>query len=40
VIDEHSAGTGKDMRWVVEPDGQKFKESFYTSDNLRAISER
>jgi hypothetical protein len=40
VIDEHAAGTGKDMRWVVEPDGQKFKESFYTSDNLRAISER
>jgi len=40
VIDGHAAGTGKDMRWVVDAEGQRFKESFYTSDNLRAISER
>lgn len=40
VFDQSSLGAGKDMRWFVESTDAKFKENFYTSDNLRAISER
>jgi hypothetical protein len=40
VFDQSPLGAGKDMRWVVESNDAKFKENFYTSDNLRAISER
>ena len=40
LVDQSSLGAGKDMRWFVESSDPKFKESFYTSDNLRAISER
>ena len=40
VFDTHAVGTGKDIRWVTEPNGPRFKASFYTADNLRAISER
>lgn len=40
VFDGHTAGTGKDVRWVVEGDGPRYKPSFYTADNLRTISDR
>jgi hypothetical protein len=40
VFDTHSMGTGKDVRWVTEPNGPRYKTGFYTADNLRAISER
>ena len=41
VFDEHAVGTGADVRWITEPgNNPKLKASFYTSDNLRAISER
>jgi hypothetical protein len=40
VVDQGSLGGGKDMRWFVEANDPKLKEIFYTSDNLRAISER
>jgi hypothetical protein len=40
VFDMHAAGTGKDAQWVVEANGPRHKPGFYTSDNLRAISER
>ena len=40
LFDFHAAGTGTDVRWYAEPTGPKMKSSYYTSDNLRAISER
>jgi len=40
IVDQGSLGAGKDMRWFVEANDPKLKEGFYTSDNLRAISER
>jgi len=40
VFDTHTVGVGKDIRWFTEPNGPRFKSSFFTSDNLRAISER
>jgi len=40
LVDQSSLGGGKDMRWFVEANDPKLKESYYTSDNLRAISER
>jgi len=40
VFDLHAAGTGKDIQWVTDPNGPRFKSAFYTSDNLRAISDR
>ena len=40
VLDLLSMGTGKDIKWVTERGGARFKPGFYTSDNLRAISER
>lgn len=40
VFDLSPVGAGKDMRWAVEATGPRFRTSFYTSDNLRAISER
>ncbi len=40
VFDTHTVGVGKDIRYFTEPNGQRFKASFYTADNLRAISER
>jgi hypothetical protein len=40
LYDQGSLGAGKDMRWFVEANDPKLKEGFYTSDNLRAISER
>lgn len=40
LVDQSSLGAGKDMRWFVEANDPKLKQSYYTSDNLRAISER
>jgi hypothetical protein len=40
VFDTHTVGVGKDISWVTEPNSPRYKSSFYTSDNLRAISER
>ena len=40
VFDGGTAGAGKDIQWVTEPNGPRYKAGFYTSDNLRAISER
>ncbi len=40
VFDLHAVGTRSDVRWVTEPTGPRFKSGFYTSENLRAISDR
>jgi len=41
VYDEHGVGGGSDVRWITEPGGNpRLTAAFYTSDNLRAISER
>jgi hypothetical protein len=40
LFDFHAAGTGTDVRWFTEPSGPKMKPSYYTSENLRAVSER
>lgn len=40
LFDFHAAGTGTDVRWFTEPSGPKMKSSYYTSENLRAVSER
>lgn len=40
VFDTHTVGTGKDVRWITEASGARFRAGFYTADNLRATSER
>ncbi len=40
VFDQSPLGARKDIRWLVESKEPKFKEGFYTADNLRSISER
>jgi hypothetical protein len=41
VFDLSPVGTGKDMKWAVDASSSpRFKSSFYTADNLRAVSER
>jgi hypothetical protein len=40
VFDMHAAGTGTDVRWTTEPTGPRMRAEFFTSDNLRAVSER
>lgn len=40
LVDQSPLAAGKDMRWFVEANDPKLKDGFYTSDNLRAISER
>jgi len=40
VFDMHAAATGKDVQYVTEANGPRYKPGFYTSDNLRAVSER
>jgi len=40
VFDLSSIGSGKDIKWITESKDPKFSPNFYTSDNLRAISER
>lgn len=41
VFDGASAGAGQDLRWITDTAANpRLKPGFYTSDNLRAISER
>lgn len=40
LFDFHAAGTGTDVRWFTEPSGPRMKSSYYTSESLRAVSER
>jgi hypothetical protein len=41
MIDFTSTGTGEDLRWVVDgANDSRFKSAFFTSDNLRSISDR
>ena len=41
VFDLHSVGTGRDLAWEVDGKGNpRAKASFYSADNLRAISDR
>lgn len=40
LVDMHAVGVGRDIKWMVDPDGPRFNASYYTADNLRAISER
>ncbi|MEO8296959.1 MAG: DUF1329 domain-containing protein [Burkholderiales bacterium] len=41
VLDEHGIGTGADVRWITEPgNNPRLKPGFYTSENLRSISDR
>ena len=40
VFDMHAAGTGTDVKWYSETSGPRFKSAFFSSDNLRAISDR
>jgi hypothetical protein len=40
VFDTHTVGVGKDIRWFTEPTGPRMRASFFTADNLRAMSER
>ncbi len=40
VFDMSPVGGSKDMRWMTEPEGPRFKPSFYSAETLRAISER
>lgn len=40
LFDQSSMGAGKDMSWSTEPDDPKYRDSFYTPENLRSISER
>jgi hypothetical protein len=40
VFDVSVVGAGQDAQWVTEPNGPRYKAGFYTSENLRAISER
>ncbi len=40
VFDLHPLGSSKDIRWFPQTTDVRFKDSFYTGENLRAISER
>lgn len=40
LIDVSPIGAGKDIQWFTVPTMNRFKKAFYTSDNLRAISDR
>lgn len=40
VLDLHAAGTGTDVKWLVEPQGPQFSPGYYTAENLRAMSDR
>jgi hypothetical protein len=41
VLDNSPVGAGVDFRWIVDGAGNpRMKQDFYTSENLRAISER
>lgn len=40
IYDQGSLGTGQDMAWATEANDPKYRDDFYTPDNLRAISDR
>lgn len=41
LVDVHSVGAGKDIQYATDPKtSPRYKASFYSADNLRAISER
>lgn len=40
IMDQGTIGTGKDIHWFQNTNDPRFRADFYTSDNLRAISER
>lgn len=40
VFDFSTIGAGVDVKWLTEAKGERTKASFYTSENLRAISDR
>ncbi|NMF90837.1 DUF1329 domain-containing protein [Aromatoleum petrolei] len=40
LYDQGSLGAGQDMAWATEPNDPKYRDDFYTPDNLRAISDR
>ncbi|MDQ2820568.1 MAG: DUF1329 domain-containing protein [Pseudomonadota bacterium] len=40
VVDSTTIGAGKDIQWSTEPSSPRHKASFFTSENLRAISDR
>jgi len=40
VFDMHPVGGSKDMRWATDANGPRYKAGYYTSENLRAISDR
>jgi len=40
IQDQGTIGTGKDIHWFQEINDPRFRADFYTSENLRAISER
>jgi len=40
LVDFHAIGTGSNPQWTTEPNGPRYKSSFYTAENLRSISDR
>jgi hypothetical protein len=40
IFDFNTVGAGSDVKWLTEARGERMKSSFYTSENLRAISDR
>jgi hypothetical protein len=40
VFDFNTVGAGSDVKWLTDSKGERMKASFYTSENLRATSDR
>ena len=40
VTDQSTIGTNTDIRWYEDSNDARFKDDFYSSENLRAVSER
>lgn len=40
LVDSFSTGSGKDIQWHSSPSSPRHNSSYYTSDNLRAVSDR
>lgn len=40
IFDFNTVGAGTDVRWLTDTRGERMKASFFTSENLRAISDR
>jgi len=40
IFDFNTVGAGADVRWLTDTKGERMKASFFTSENLRAISDR